>query len=118
MRTISVPVSHNLPKEEVRRRMRERVGSLDSYIPGNTAIKSGWPSEDRMTLDITAMGQTIPATLDIEERAVIVTVALPGMLGMVAGAIESTIREKGPKLLLGDQSKDNQDKDREPGKSG
>ena len=108
MRTISVPVAHNLPKEEVRRRMRERLGSLDSFLPGNSTVQSHWPSEDRMTLQINAMGQNLEGVLDIQERAVLVTVQLPGMLGMMAGMIEGAIRDKGSKLLIGDESKDRQ----------
>ncbi len=106
MRTISVPVAHNLPKEEVRRRMRERIGSLDKFLPGNATVQSRWPSEDRMSLSVNAMGQAVEANLDIEDKAIIVTVQLPGMLGMIAGTIEGAIKDKGSQLLLGDESKD------------
>lgn len=111
-RSITVPVSHNLPKDEVRRRMRERVGGLGKYIPGgNSAVQSSWPSEDRMRLDITAMGQNVEALLDVQDTAVMVTVQLPGMLGMMAGMIEGSIKDKGSTLLLGDERKD---KDKTP----
>lgn len=106
-RSITVPVAHNLPKEEVRRRMRERVGSLGKFIPGgNSSVQSNWPNEDQMRLDISAMGQNVEALLDVQDQAVIVTVQLPGMLGMMAGMIEGAIKDKGSTLLLGDNSKD------------
>lgn len=105
-RTISVPVVHNLPKEVVRQRMQERVGSLGNFIPGGAAVTSDWPSEDRMRLGINAMGQQLEALLDVQEKAVLVTVQLPGLLGMMAGVIEGAIKDKGSTLLLGDGTKD------------
>lgn len=106
-RSITVPVAHNLSKDEVRTRMRERVGKLGNFIPGgNAAVQSSWPSEDQMRLDISTMGQNVEALLDLQDKAVIVTVQLPGMLGMMAGMIEGAIKDKGSTLLLGDSSKD------------
>ena len=93
-RSITVPVAHNLSKDEVRARMRERVGKLGSFIPGgNAAVQSSWPSEDQMRLDISTMGQNVEALLDLQDKAVIVTVQLPGMLGMMAGMIEGAIKD-------------------------
>lgn len=104
---ISIAVPHKMTRDAVRARMKDKVGSLASYIPGNAAVNSSWPGEDRMVLDIAAMGQTVQAILDIEDDAVRVTAQLPGMLGMFAGVIEGVIRDKGEKLLLSDDSKEN-----------
>jgi hypothetical protein len=101
--TVSVP--HNLSREEVRRRLRSRVGELGRHIPGGVAdLQTGWPSEDRMTLDIVAMSQRLSATLDIEDKAVRVTMILPPLLGMMSGLIARAVQEKGGQLLLGDES--------------
>ena len=100
---ISVAVPHSLTRDEVRARMKAKVGRLADYIPGgNAAVSASWPSEDRMVLDIAAMGQNLQALLDIEDKAVRVTAQLPGMLGMFAGAIEGAIKDKGEKLFLPD----------------
>ena len=59
-----VPVKHNLPKEEVRRRLRERMPELPAHMPGGTAdVTTEWPSEDCMKMTVGAMGQTADAFL-------------------------------------------------------
>lgn len=99
MRTVTVPVAHNLPKEEVRQRMQERIGGLGKHLPAGATVEPSWPSEDRMALAINAMGQNVNATLDVQDRAVLITVQLPGMLGMMGGMIEGMIQKQGPKLI-------------------
>ena len=55
-----VPIAHTLPKEEVRRRLRERSHEIANFIPGGMAdVTTGWPNEDRMDLSVRAMGQGI-----------------------------------------------------------
>lgn len=99
---IVIDIPHRLTREEVRRRLSARIGELPSHIPGGVAeFRSAWPTPDRMTLDVSAMGQTITATLDIDERAVHATFALPPMLSFMSGAITAAIRSKGEQLLLG-----------------
>lgn len=110
MRTISVPVPHKLPKDEVRARMERRIGGLDKHLPAGATVQSSWPTQDRMALAINAMGQQVDATLDIQDNAVLVTAHLPGMLGMMGGMIESMIHTKGP-ALIADSRKDS-DKDK------
>lgn len=101
--TVSVP--HNLPREEVRRRLKTRIGELGRHIPGGVAeMQTGWPSEDRMTLEVVAMSQRLSATLDIQDRAVVVTMILPPLLGMMSGLIARAVQDKGGQLLLGDES--------------
>ena len=95
-----VALPHKLGKDEVRRRIKSRSGELDSLIPGGMAsIETSWAGEDRMLLGITAMGQSIPASVTIEETQMIVEVSLPPSLGFVSGIIEGTVGEKGTKLL-------------------
>ena len=48
-----VPIAHDLPKEEVRRRLRERSHEIANFVPGGMAeVTTGWPGEDRMTLGL------------------------------------------------------------------
>ena len=54
-----VPIAHTLPKEEVRRRLRERSHEIANFIPGGMAdVTTGWPNEDRMDLSVRARGST------------------------------------------------------------
>ena len=82
--------------------MQSRIGELAGHMPGGMAeVKSSWPEEYRMTLDITAMGQSVSATIDVEDRVVHLNLQLPMMLSFAAGAIEAVIQRKGSELLLG-----------------
>ena len=95
-----VPIAHDLPKEEVRRRLRERSHEIASFVPGGMAeVTTGWPDEDRMTLGVRAMGQGIDGEVIIEDRQVIFVVDLPPALSFVEPMVAGAIRDKGQKLL-------------------
>ena len=97
-----VEIPHKLGREEAARRLRARVGELASHVPGRTAeVRSSWPGEDRMALEVAAMGQTVSATIDVDDRLVRVSFLLPAMLGFFSGAIADATRRKGAQLLLG-----------------
>ena len=98
-----IDIPHQLTRAEVRRRLRARIGELPAHIPGGVAeVRSSWPGEDRMALEVAAMGQTLAATIEIEDRLVRVSMTLPPMLSFFSGAIAAAVRQKGGKLLLGE----------------
>ena len=104
-RPIEVNLPHKLGREEARRRIAGNVHKLGEHIPGGAAdVKSNWAG-DQLNLDITAMGQTVAAQLDVQEAKVHVRVMLPGMLSFFAGPIEAALSRKGSDLLLEDRSK-------------
>ncbi|WP_379548177.1 polyhydroxyalkanoic acid system family protein [Qipengyuania sp. DSG2-2] len=95
-----VPISHTLPREEVRRRLRERSHEIAGHIPGGMAqVDTEWPSEDRMTLAINAMGQQLSGVIDIEDNQVVVDIALPGALSFFEPVVSSALHDRGQKLL-------------------
>ncbi len=95
-----VPIAHDLPKEEVRRRLRERSHEIANFIPGGVAdVTTGWPDEDHMTLDVRAMGQGIDGQVIIEENQVVFEVNLPPALSFVEPMVSGAIRSQGQKLL-------------------
>lgn len=95
-----VPIAHDLPKEEVRRRLRNRSHEIANFVPGGMAeLTTGWPDEDHMTLSVRAMGQGIAGQVIIEDRQVIFEVDLPPALSFVEPMVAGAIRDKGQKLL-------------------
>lgn len=103
---MTVDIPHSLGREEAKRRLKTRIGELSNHIPGGAAdVRSGWPSENRMTLDVEAMGQSVSTVLDVEESSIRLQMQLPAMLGFMAGAIEKAIQKKGAEILLEDKSK-------------
>jgi hypothetical protein len=105
-RPIEVELPHKLGRDEAHRRIADNVHKLRDHLPGGAAshVQSNWAG-DTLNLDITAMGQTVAAQLDVEESKVRVRVSLPGMLAFFAGPIEAALKAKGGDLLLEDKSK-------------
>jgi hypothetical protein len=100
-----IDIPHRIGREEARRRLKARIGELPAHIPGGIAeVRSSWPGEDQMIVDVSALGQDVSTSIEIEERLVRVRLLLPPLLSMFAGAIEAGVRAKGGKLLLGDES--------------
>lgn len=95
-----VPIAHDLPREEVRRRLRERSPEIASFVPGGIAdVTTAWPDEDHMTLGVRAMGQGIDGQIIIEDHQVVFEVNLPPALSFVEPMVAGAIRDKGQKLL-------------------
>lgn len=105
-RPIEVELPHKLGRDEAHRRIADNVHKLRDHLPGGAAahVRSNWSGET-LNLDVTAMGQTVAAQLDVEETKVRVRVALPGMLSFFAGPIEAALKAKGSDLLLEDKTK-------------
>jgi hypothetical protein len=97
-----INVPHTLGREEARRRLRTRVGELPSHIPGGLAnVRSSWPGENTMALEVAAMGQQVSCMLDVQDRSIRVSLVLPPMLSFLSGAIAAAVRDRGNEFLLG-----------------
>jgi hypothetical protein len=66
-------------------------------------VQSGWTG-DQLNLDVHALGDSVRATIDVEESKVHLTVLLPGMLSYFAAPIQAVLQKKGD-LLLEDHHK-------------
>ena len=95
---IEVDLPHKLGKDEARRRIANNVHKLEEHIPGGAQVQSGWVG-DQLNLDVAALGQSVTATIDVEETKVRVKVLLPPMLGMFSGLIQAGLQKKGDVLL-------------------
>jgi putative polyhydroxyalkanoate system protein len=100
---IEVDLPHSLGKDEARRRIANNVHKLTEHIPGGAQVQSGWAG-DQLNLDVQAMGQSVNATIDVQDKKVRVRVRLPPMLGMFSGMIQAALQKKGD-VLLEDHSK-------------
>jgi hypothetical protein len=95
---IEVDLPHNLGKDEARRRIASNIHKLEQHIPGGAKVQSGWAA-DQLNLDVHALGDSVKATIDVEETRVRVKVLLPGLLGMFASPIQAMLQKKGNVLL-------------------
>lgn len=95
---IEVDLPHSLGKDEARRRIANNVHKLQEQIPGGAQVQSGWTG-DQLNLQVAAMGQTVNASIDVEDTKVHLKVLLPPMLGMFSSMIQATLQKKGDLLL-------------------
>jgi hypothetical protein len=102
-RPIDVDIPHQLGRDEAHRRIANNIHKLQDHIPGGAShIDSNWSGE-RLTLMVSAMGQSVEALIDVEETKVHCKIQLPGMLALFAGPIEHMLKLKGSDLLLEDK---------------
>ena len=90
---------HNLDNDTVRERLKSKSHQIADNIPGNATVRTMWPSENRMTMDIAAMGQNVHAHVDLEPGQMVFEVPLPAALSFVEPIIAGAIRSQADKLL-------------------
>lgn len=91
---------HDLGREEVRRRLRERSHEIADHIPGGMAsIDTQWPGEDRMQMTVGTMGQEVRAEIEVHESQVVVELALPPALAFFGPIVEGAVKSNAAKLL-------------------
>ena len=97
---MDVDIPHNLGREEVRRRLKANSHRMGENMPGGMAdIQTSWPSEDRMGMSVSAMGQMLTGHIDIFDDKVTVHMILPAALGFLKPMIEGAVRQSGHKML-------------------
>ena len=95
-----IPIPHKLTRAEARQRLHSRSGEIAGMMPGGMAdVTVTWPHEDRMELQITAMGKTAQGSVEIGDDSVVFVIDLPGGLSFVEPMIRSAVEQKGRKLL-------------------
>lgn len=100
---IQVNLPHTLGKSEATRRMRSRIGELPDHIPGGLAkVEHRWTADDKLALDIAALGAQVSALAEVDEANIRLSVQLPPILEPFRGAIESAVRKRASALLLPD----------------
>lgn len=95
-----VTLPHDLPKDEVRRRMRAHTDEIAGFFPpGLARVTTNWPDEDRMDITAEVMGMTIPGRVDVRDGEVVISMELPMLLGVMRGPLEAAVKKEGGRLL-------------------
>jgi hypothetical protein len=95
-----VTLPHDLPKDEVRRRMRAHSDEISGFFPpGLARVTTNWPNEDRMDITAEVMGMTIPGGVDVRDGEVVISMDLPMLLGVMRGPLEAAVKKEGGRLL-------------------
>ncbi len=96
---LSIRIPHQLGRVEARRRIEAGFAKLIQQLPGGGGNYSERWDGDRLSFSISAMGQAVSGVVDVSDTAVAMDLQLPGVLGMLAGALAGRIQEAGQLLL-------------------
>ena len=95
---IQVDIPHKLGAAEAKRRIDGGIGRLKDFIPGGAEVRSAW-TEDRLGLQIGAMGQEVNAQIDVRDTHVRVELLLPPALAFFGQTIAGALQRTGAELL-------------------
>lgn len=100
-RPVTVTISHDLGKDEAKRRIDEGFSKLRAGLTGGLLFKFSeeWTTPDRLSFTARGFGQTIVGAIDVFPQHVRVTATLPAILAAIAETIAGKV-EKDGRLLL------------------
>lgn len=95
--TVSIP--HRLGKAEAIRRMKNGLGRARSSFGNVMSIEGEQWDNDRLTLQMRALGQAASGVIEFDEAELRLTVTLPWLLSKLAGTIMPALRREATLLL-------------------
>jgi hypothetical protein len=95
-----VTISHELGKEEAKRRLTKGLGYLETRHGHVVQVLENSWSGDRLLFEVGALGQRARGTVDITDDQATLSVSLPMLLAVLAEKARSLIQKEG-QLLLG-----------------
>lgn len=94
-----VRIPHRHSQEEAARRIRTGIEDLQRHYGDRVAaLQTNWTGS---TMDgrLSAFGQTIAGTIDVQPGVVVVTVQLPWLLAMLKEKILGFVQKNGDRIL-------------------
>ncbi len=100
-RPVTVTLSHDLTKEEARKRLHEGFDKLKSQMTGGMMFKftEEWTNEATLQFTAKGLGQNIFGQVDIFPQHVRIEVTLPNLLAVIAETITGKVEKEGRLLL-------------------
>jgi len=96
---MDIDIPHSLGIAEAKRRIDAGLPKLEQHIPGGGTVDANWTTDTALDMKITAMGQTVPVQLVVEDAVVRGTVSVPMMLKMMSGPISEFVKTSAQKML-------------------
>src|ERR1700722_15676520 len=94
-----ITIEHNTTRAEAKARLEQSLGRIRAEVaPYVGTIEQDWRG-DAVFFQVAALGQRVSGSIEVEDCAYRVTVALPGMLGFLGRVLAPRIRDTGTKLL-------------------
>jgi Putative polyhydroxyalkanoic acid system protein (PHA_gran_rgn) len=96
---VVVTISHQLGRDEAKRRLDDSLGHIRAQLTAFVAsIEYGWAGH-RLDFSLTALRQSIVGRIDVEDRLVRIELGLPPLLSWLSRTITQRIRREGVRLL-------------------
>jgi hypothetical protein len=94
-----VMIPHRLGKDEALARIKAGLGRAQSEFAALISFDQQAWEGDRLTFDVSALGQRAAGFIDVYEHAVRLEVTLPWLLAKFAHAAQRVIGQRGQLLL-------------------
>ena len=94
-----VSIPHQLGAAEAQRRLQTGIAEIREQYAGKFAVLEDRWTGRHLDFRVSALGQTVSGTIDVEESQVTLAVNLPWMLAMLAQKAQGLIQSKGQLLL-------------------
>ncbi|MCC6780473.1 MAG: polyhydroxyalkanoic acid system family protein [Hyphomicrobiales bacterium] len=94
-----VSIPHRLGREEAVRRLKSGIGAARSRYSALLTIGEETWSGDRLSFQVSALGQRASGRIDVGEDEVRLEVTLPWLLARLAEKVTPAIRKEGTLLL-------------------
>ena len=98
-KAVTVTIPHELGRAEARRRIDEGFANFARHMGAAAGVLSKAWTGDRLAFALSALGQQISGTIEVEDRAVNLEVLLPGLLATLANKVKGRLRSEGQLLL-------------------
>jgi hypothetical protein len=100
-RPVTVTISHDLGKDEARRRLTEGFGKLKGALGGGMLFSfvEEWTGADQLSFTAKGLGQTIIGKIDVFPQHVRIEATLPNILASIAETVAGRVEKEGRLLL-------------------
>ena len=100
-RPVTITLSHDLGRDEARRRVRDGFDKLKGAMTGGMMFKFSeeWTSDDTLQFNAKGLGQSIVGQIDVFPQHVRIEATLPGLLATIAETITGKVEQQGRLLL-------------------
>jgi hypothetical protein len=100
-RPVTVTISHNLGKDEARRRVRDGFERLQKQMTGGMLFKftEEWTGPDTLAFGAKGLGQDIAGQIDIFPQHIRIVATLPALLASIAETITGKMEKEGRLML-------------------
>jgi hypothetical protein len=100
-RKLTVTLSHDLGKDEARRRISDGFDKLRNGLAGGMMFQfaQSWSGADKLSFTAKGLGQNISGEIDIFPQHVRIEATLPTLLAVIAETIAGKVERDGRLLL-------------------